>query len=124
MDSLRSMKILLLGAGGFIGVNLTERLVVDGAHDVVAVDIEENKIGYLLDQQSGRFQYRNLDIAADHSGLEELVVAADVVVDLVAYANPALYVQDPVGVFDLNFTQNMKVVEQCLRAQKEAEILS
>jgi nucleoside-diphosphate-sugar epimerase len=38
------MRVLLLGAGGFIGVNLTERLLKDGTHSVVAVDIQEEKI--------------------------------------------------------------------------------
>jgi UDP-apiose/xylose synthase len=40
------------------------------------------------------------------------------VVDLVAFANPSLYVEDPVGVYDLNFTQNLKVVNQCLKHKK------
>lgn len=112
------MKILLLGAGGFIGVNLTERLLKDGVHDVVAVDIEEGKISYLLDEKHPRLDYWHLNISTDEAGIEELVAAADIVVDLVAFANPSLYVEDPVGVFDLNFTQNMKVVRQCLKHQK------
>ena len=32
------MKILLLGAGGFIGANLTERLVGDGQHEITALN--------------------------------------------------------------------------------------
>lgn len=38
------MKILLLGAGGFIGANLTERLVNDGQHEITALDIEREKL--------------------------------------------------------------------------------
>jgi nucleoside-diphosphate-sugar epimerase len=107
------MKILLLGAGGFIGVNLTERLLEDEQHDVVAVDIDEEKIAHLLHAECPRLDYRHLNIADDDAGISALVAQADVVVDLVAFANPALYVDDPVGVFDLNFIQNMKVVDQC-----------
>ena len=110
------MNILLLGAGGFIGVNLTERLLNDGTHDVTAVDISEEKLEHLLDQSE--FKYLHLDISRDEAKIEELVKQADVVVDLVAFANPALYVEDPVGVYDLNFTQNLKVVDQCRKHDK------
>ncbi len=111
------MNILLLGAGGFIGVNLTERLLRDGVHNVVAIDIEEEKISEIL-AQTPDLDYRHLDISKDESKVDELVVNADIVVDLVAFANPSLYVEDPVGVFDLNFTQNMKVVKQCIKHKK------
>ncbi len=109
------MKILLLGAGGFIGVNLAERLIRDGVHQVTAVDINQEKIEDLLDTD---LKYLHLDISKDEDEVEKLVQDSDVVVDLVAFANPSLYVEDPIGVFDLNFTQNMKVVHQCLRHKK------
>jgi len=38
------MKILLLGAGGFIGANLAERLVNDAYHQITALDIEREKL--------------------------------------------------------------------------------
>lgn len=37
-------KVLLLGAGGFIGANLTERLLLDGEFAVTAIDIENEKL--------------------------------------------------------------------------------
>ena len=111
------MKLLILGAGGFIGVNLTERLVADGEHDVVAVDINAQKMTHLLMNQSPKLRYIHLDISNDDE-MQDLVEQADVVVDLVAFANPSLYVEDPLSVYDLNFTQNMKVVEQCRRFKK------
>jgi UDP-apiose/xylose synthase len=110
------MKVLLLGAGGFIGVNLTERLLKDGIHEITAVDIHEEKIQHIL--SNAKLRYLHLDISDDEDQIDAEVQNADVVVDLVAFANPALYVTDPVGVFDLNFTQNMKVVKQCLRHKK------
>ncbi len=110
------MKVLLLGAGGFIGVNLTERLLRDGVHEVTAVDIQEEKIREVIDEASS--QYLHLDISGDEAEIDKLVAVSDVVVDLVAFANPALYVEDPVGVYDLNFTQNLKVVAQCRKHGK------
>jgi nucleoside-diphosphate-sugar epimerase len=38
------MKILLLGAGGFIGANLAERLVNDGKHEITALDIQRENL--------------------------------------------------------------------------------
>ena len=109
------MKILLLGAGGFIGVNLVERLLADGVHDVVAVDINAEKIEEISYED---LHFLRLDISQDEAEVEELVKQADVVVDLVAIANPSLYVTDPIGVYELNFTQNLKVVHQCIRHKK------
>ena len=48
------MKILLLGAGGFIGANLAERLVNDGKHEITALDIEREKLDETV--KSGRDQ--------------------------------------------------------------------
>jgi len=110
------MKILLLGAGGFIGVNLTERLLSDAVHGITAIDIHEGKIEHL--RSDPNLDYRHLDISSDEAEIDSLVAASDVVVDLVAFANPSLYVTDPFGVYDLNYTQNMKVVEQCRRHKK------
>src|SRR4030095_1898205 len=46
------------------------------------------------------------------------VANTDVVIDRVAFANPSLYVADPLGTFDLNFTQNLKVVELCVKHRR------
>lgn len=109
------MNILLLGAGGFIGVNLTEHLLATGDHTVVAVDIHDEKINHITDSN---LQYHNLNISTDEDLVGKLISEACVVVDLVAFANPSLYVSNPMEVYDLNFTQNMKVVEQCRTHKK------
>lgn len=107
---------MLLGAGGFIGANLTERLLRDGHHEITALDIERDK----LDDTTGGadLNYIHFDIRGDESKLEELTVAHDVVVDLVAMANPALYVSNPIDVFKLNFTENLKIAEFCVKHKK------
>ncbi len=117
-QSKTQMKILLLGAGGFIGVNMVERLLKDGAHDITAVDIEKTKLEELGALSNPRMTYLRLDIRRDNNALEEEVKKADVVVDLVAFANPALYVSDPLGTFQLNFIENLKIVDYCVKHQK------
>ena len=41
------------------------------------------------------------------------------VVDLVAYANPSVYVDSPLETFQLNFLQNLKIVELCVENRKK-----
>jgi len=110
------MKILLLGAGGFIGANLTERLVNDGKHEITALDIEREK----LDEtgKSDQIRFIRFDIRRNEKELEHLTVEHDLIIDLVAMANPSLYVSNPIDVFKLNFTENLKIAEFCVKHRK------
>ncbi len=69
------MKILLLGAGGFIGANLCERLVKDGFHEITSVDIDDEKLDGA--RQVSDFRYENLDIREADDRLEELTKEHD-----------------------------------------------
>jgi UDP-apiose/xylose synthase len=109
------MKVLSLGAGGFIGTHLTHRLLSEG-HQVVGVDIYDDKLQDILDHPGLRFIQQ--DIRQSAWDLEPLVKDADVVIDLIAYANPGLYVKMPLEVFRLNFTENLKIAEACLKYKK------
>lgn len=109
------MKILSLGAGGFIGAHLTECLLSRG-HVLVGVDTHTDKIETLLDHE--RFTFINQDISAPEFAMEALVGEADLVIDLIAYANPGIYIQKPLDVFRLNFNENLKIAEACVRHQK------
>lgn len=104
-------KVLSLGAGGFIGAHLTERLLEAG-HDVTAVDVHSDKIADLLGHPRLAFIERSI---ADRSfDLGGMIASADVVVDLVAHANPGIYVRQPLDVFRLNFQENLRIAEACV----------
>ncbi|MBV8814633.1 MAG: NAD-dependent epimerase/dehydratase family protein, partial [Verrucomicrobia bacterium] len=107
------MKILLLGAGGFIGANLTERLVNERKHQITALDIEREK----LDEtgKSEEIHFIHFDIRGNEKELERLTAGHDLIIDLVAMANPSLYVSNPIDVFKLNFTENLKIAEFCVK---------
>ena len=109
------MKILSLGAGGFIGSHLTHRLLVEG-HTVTAVDIETDKITDFLGHPNLTFFQQ--DIRSPEWDLDSLVRDADLVIDLIAYANPGLYLRIPLEVFRLNFIENLKIAEACVRHGK------
>ncbi|MBZ5622912.1 MAG: bifunctional UDP-4-keto-pentose/UDP-xylose synthase [Acidobacteriia bacterium] len=109
------MKILTLGAAGFIGSHLTHRLLQEG-HAVVAVDLTIEKVAEYLDHPNLTFLQQ--DIRRPEWDLDGLAQDADLVIDLIAYANPGLYLRIPLEVFRLNFTENLKIAEACVRHGK------
>ncbi|HEV8145853.1 MAG TPA: NAD-dependent epimerase/dehydratase family protein, partial [Bryobacteraceae bacterium] len=109
------MKILNLGAGGFIGSHLTQRLLAEG-HTVTAVDLWSDKVSELLDHP--RLSFVQQDIRSSDWNLDALVADADLVIDLIAHANPGLYIRIPLEVFHLNFEENLKIAEACVRHRK------
>lgn len=109
------MKILNLGAGGFIGTHLTGRLLSEG-HTVIGVDTHTDKIHEFLGHK--HFIYIDQDIRQPGFELDRLVRDADLVVDLIAHANPGIYVKRPLDVFCLNFNENLRIAEACVQHDK------
>src|SRR6266496_4187554 len=109
------MRILNLGAGGFIGSHLTQRLLQEG-HSVTAVDISSDKVRELLDHP--RLTFLQQDIRSRDWDINPLIEDADLVIDLIAHANPGLYIRIPLEVFRLNFLENLKIAEACVHHKK------
>lgn len=109
------MKLLITGVGGFIGSNLTKHLIERGEHEIVGVDITDEKLHGI---EGSNFTYVEADITKSHELADKLVSEADVVVDLIAYANPSIYVEAPLEVAQLNFFENLKIIEMCIRHGK------
>ena len=109
------MKILSFGTGGFIGSHMTARLLEMG-HEVIGIDLHTDKIHEFVDHP--KYTFIQEDIRAPGFDGDGLARDADLVVDLIAYANPGLYVRMPREVFHLNFTENLKIAESCVRHGK------
>lgn len=116
-----TMNLLLLGAGGFIGSNLTEHLLRCG-HVVTGVDQTGEKLNEVVhtvsDDARRRLTFHETDIRTSVSLVRELVQRSDVVVDLIAHANPSLYNTRPLDVFELNFLQNLEIARLCIVEKK------
>lgn len=105
------MKILLLGGGGFIGRNIARKL--SNIHDICIFD--------LCTKSARNIDCKKIcgDVRKSFSRVKNLIKEYDLIIDLIAYANPKLYVDKPLETFHTCFTENLKIVEHCARYQKK-----
>lgn len=80
-NPIKQMTICMIGAGGFIGSHLCEKLLAETPHTVLAVDVYNDKIKHLLEPPSDRIQFHRINIKND-SRLEGLIRMADLVISL------------------------------------------
>ncbi|HEV8330895.1 MAG TPA: bifunctional UDP-4-keto-pentose/UDP-xylose synthase [Steroidobacteraceae bacterium] len=109
-------RVVILGANGFIGSALTAAILRTRDWEVYGIDLSDHKLGNLCD--SPRFRFVEGDITINREWVEYHIKKSDVVVPLVAIANPAQYVKDPLRVFELDFEANLEVVRQCVKYRK------
>jgi len=105
------MNILILGANGFIGSHLSEAILAKTEHHIYAMDLTEDKLSTCLPHD--RFHFVIGDMTKQKEWIREHIKLCDVVLPLVAVATPALYVQDPLRVFELDFEANLDIVRLC-----------
>lgn len=110
------MNILILGANGFIGSHLTEAILRQTNWQVFAIDMAQDKLESSLDHKNLFFTLG--DITLQREWVAEHIKKCDVIFPLVAIATPAVYVQNPLGVFELDFEANLDIVRQCVRYNK------
>ncbi len=108
-----SLKVLILGVNGFIGNALTHTILKNTDWEVYGMDMSTNKLGESLGHP--RFHFLEGDISIHKEWIEYHVKKCDVVLPLVAIANPATYVKDPLRVFELDFEANLEIVRQCVQ---------
>ena len=110
------MKILILGANGFIGSHLSDAILAKTDWQIDAMDLTQDKISSCIGHP--RFNFMVGDITKQKEWISEHIKNCDVVLPLVAVATPALYVQDPLRVFELDFEANLDIVRQCVEHKK------
>lgn len=110
------MNVLILGANGFIGSHLSEAILAKMDWQIYAMDLAQDKLENCLNQP--RFHFVLGDMIKQKNWIREHVAKCDVVLPLVAVATPALYVQDPLRVFELDFEANLDIVRMCAEFNK------
>jgi len=105
------MKVLIIGVNGFIGSALVSRILEETNWSVAGMDLNSDKLGECAG--SGRFHFFEGDITVHGGWIDEQIGEADVVLPLVAIATPAIYVKEPLRVFELDFEENLRIVRKC-----------
>ncbi|KAK1300604.1 hypothetical protein QJS10_CPB13g00819 [Acorus calamus] len=121
-NPIKPMKICMIGAGGFIGSHLCEKLMSETDHEVVAVDVYNDKIRHLLEPSghhpwSSRISFHRLNIKHDPR-LEGLIKSSDLTINLAAICTPADYNTRPLDTIYSNFIDALPVVKYCSENQK------
>ena len=109
-------KILILGINGFIGNQLTKKILSDTDWEIYGMDLADNKLEHSIDNP--RLHFTKGDITVDKEWITDHIKKCDVVLPLVAIATPATYVSDPLRVFELDFEANLPIVRQCVEFKK------
>ena len=109
-------KILILGVNGFIGHHLSKRIIAATGWEVYGMDMQTDRIGDLLGEP--RFHFFEGDITINREWIEYHIRKCDTVLPLVAIATPAMYVKDPLRVFELDFEANLPIVRSCVKHGK------
>ena len=115
-----SMRLVIMGCGGFIGSHLLDALLEDDSIRIDGWDPQVDKISRHLSNPHLNVRQNSLS-SADLPEFREAVRAADAVVNLAAICNPSEYNVNPVGVIDANFLQPVKYRGHLRRAAEMAD---
>ena len=110
------MKLLILGVNGFIGHHLSRALLATTDWEIYGMDMRSDRLVEELDNE--RFHFFEGDITINREWIEYHIKKCDVILPLVAIATPALYVSNPLAVFELDFEANLAIVRACARYRK------
>jgi nucleoside-diphosphate-sugar epimerase len=94
-------KVLILGVNGFIGHHLSTRILASTDWRVFGMDMYSERLSPILGNP--RLHYFEGDITINREWIEYHIKKCDVVLPLVAIATPAMYVREPLRVFELDF---------------------
>ena len=112
----RKKSVLILGVDGFIGNDLSERLLESGKYEVHGMDLRSNCVQRLIDRPG--FHFDEGDISIHREWIEYHIRKCDIVIPLVAIATPIEYTRNPLRVFELDFEENLRVVRYCVKYRK------
>ena len=109
-------RLLILGVNGFIGHHLSRRVLASTDWEIYGMDMQNDRVEEMLGER--RFHFFEGDITINKEWIEYHIRKCDTVLPLVAIATPAVYVKDPLRVFELDFEANLPIVRACVHHGK------
>lgn len=110
-------KILILGVGGFIGGTLVGSILEQKPDwEIYGMDLSHDKVQEFIGHE--RFHFTQGNIIEQEDWIKEHIEKCDVIFPLVAIANPAVYVSNPLLIFELGFEENLKIIRWCVEHKK------
>lgn len=111
-----SLSVLILGCNGFIGSNLVHHILEQTSWNIQGIDVSDHNLASYL--KNTRLHFYKGDITKEQDWIQTHIQQCDVVLPLVAIANPATYVQNPLRIFELDFEANIPIIRQCVQHKK------
>ncbi|MEO8669189.1 MAG: NAD-dependent epimerase/dehydratase family protein, partial [Bauldia sp.] len=102
------VSVALVGGSGFIGSNLARYLVAREGYEVRSYDLNDHKLRLRFENEDYRFE--QLDVRNAACELDQVVAAADIVVNLAAHVRPGMFLLKPLDVVDVNFFPSLSIV--------------
>ena len=113
------MRVLVTGAGGFIGSHLVDRLLAEGDEVFGIDDMSSGQMSNLVDARrssTGKFKFHRLDITS--TALGEFVgrTKPEVVFHLAAHVDAATSLKDPIHDAMVNVVGTLNLLQECSRS--------
>jgi nucleoside-diphosphate-sugar epimerase len=110
------LKILIVGANGFIGHHLCKRIIESTDWEIYAMDLQNSHLQQW--SNNSRFHYYEGDMIFNSDWINTTLRNCDVAIPLAGIATPLSYINDPLGVFELNFEAQLPIIRQCATYHK------
>jgi UDP-glucose 4-epimerase len=124
MGPLAGKRVLITGGLGFIGSNLAERLVRDGARVAVCDAMIEGYGGNFANVASFRSDLEvHLSDVRDEAEMARLVESRDVIFHLAAQVSHVLSLSNPYPDIDINIKGTAALLEACRKRNPEALVV-
>lgn len=107
-----ALRLLIIGANGFIGSHLIDAILARTDWHVTALDQRSNYLEPHLDNP--HFSLKVGDMTQEQVWLDTAIADCDVVLPLAAIATPKTYVTHPLRVFELDFEANLAIIKRCV----------
>ena len=104
------MRVFIVGINGFIGNALAKKILELKDWNVTGIDIDGDRLDKEV-MDNSKFEFYHGDISINKEWVEFQIKRSDVVVPLAAVAIPKVYVDNPLLVFELDFKENLRIIE-------------